>query len=316
MDPDHDFPPIPTGQSSQSQAHPPQTEVREPSPSVEPGRVDRAVSPHSQLAATEKPPLGSSESEGDRLQSQDFVASEKPLIGSSEGQSPGRTPAYGRYPEFDISQPPPVARNGLRDGHIKRGPSRRSATGHVRSNGSGIGWIVPEIEDKPHRHTIGFRLAPTIANAKIEREQYAAKVRHSSLDVSLFSDNIPFYEARVTGLALNIAIGLQVALGALTTGISASLTGKQVSIGISILGGMTTLVASYLARTRGSNEPELSITRVKDLDHFLRDCSAFDMDKGHEYGTPELDAQLDHLRKRFEELLGNADGQRKLAPPV
>jgi len=294
MDPDHDFPPIPIGQSSQSQAHP---EVQEPSPSVEPERVDRAVSPHSQLAATEKPPLGSSESEGDRPQSQDFVASEKPLIGSSEGQSPGRTPAYGRYPEFDIPQPPPAARNGLRDGHIKRGPSRRSATGHVRPNGSGIGWIVPEIEDKPHRHTIGFRLAPTIANAKIERERYAAK-------------------ARVTGLALNIAIGLQVTLGALTTGISASLTGKRVSIGISILGGMTTLVASYLARTRGSNEPELSITRVKDLDHFLRDCSAFDMDKGHEYGTPELDAQLDHLRKRFEELLGNADGQRKLSPPV
>ncbi|KAG1820005.1 hypothetical protein EV424DRAFT_1402951, partial [Suillus variegatus] len=190
MDPDHDFPPIPIGQSSQSQAHP---EVQEPSPSVEPERVDRAVSPHSQLAATEKPPLGSSESEGDRPQSQDFVASEKPLIGSSEGQSPGRTPAYGRYPEFDIPQPPPAARNGLRDGHIKRGPSRRSATGHVRPNGSGIGWIVPEIEDKPHvcvasifvpplililtsqRHTIGFRLAPTIANAKIERERYAAK---------------------------------------------------------------------------------------------------------------------------------------------
>ncbi|KAG2113487.1 uncharacterized protein F5147DRAFT_681183 [Suillus discolor] len=297
MNPDHDFPPIPTGQSSQSQAHPSQSEVQEPSPSVEPERVDRAISPHSQFAATEKPPLGSSESAGDRPQSQDFVASDKPLIGSSEGQSPGRTPAYGRYPEFDISQPPPVARNGLRDGQIRRGPSRRSATGHGRPNGSGIGWIVPEIEDKPHRHTIGFRLAPTIANAKTEREQYAAK-------------------ARVTGLALNIAIGLQVALGALTTGISASLTGRQTSIGISILGGMTTLVASYLARTRGSNEPELSITRVKDLDHFLRDCSAFDMDKGHEYGTPELDAQLDHLRRRFEELLGNADGQRKLSPPV
>ncbi|KAG1796346.1 uncharacterized protein HD556DRAFT_1360702 [Suillus plorans] len=297
MDPDHDFPPIPTGQSSQSQARPSQPEVQKPSPSVEPERVDRAVSPHSQLTATEKRPLGSSESEGDRPQSQDFVASDKPLIGSSEGQSPGRIPAYGRYPEFDISQPPPVARNGLRDGHIKRGPSRRSATGHVRPNGSGIGWIVPEIEDKPHRHTIGFRLAPTIANAKIERERYAAK-------------------ARVTGLALNIAIGLQVALGALTTGISASLTGRQTSIGISILGGMTTMVASYLARTRGSNEPELSITRVKDLDHFLRDCSAFDMDKGHEYGTPELDAQLDQLRKRFEELLGNGDGQRKLSPPV
>lgn len=73
---------------------------------------------------------------------------------------------------------------------------------------------------------------------------------------------------------------------------------------------MSTMVASYLARARGSNEPELSITRVKDLDQFLRDCDAFEMDHGHEYGTPEnkLDIRLNDLRGRFEELLGNADG--------
>jgi hypothetical protein len=77
-----------------------------------------------------------------------------------------------------------------------------------------------------------------------------------------------------------------------------------------VLGGMSTMVASYLARMRGSSEPELSITRVKDLDQFLRDCAAFQMDHGHEYGTPEnkLDITLNELRKRFEELLGNADG--------
>jgi len=34
------------------------------------------------------------------------------------------------------------------------------------------------------------------------------------------------------------------------------------------------------------------------------------MDHGHEYGTPEngLDDRLENLRRRFEELLGNADG--------
>ncbi|KAG2155328.1 uncharacterized protein EDB93DRAFT_101601 [Suillus bovinus] len=270
MDPDHNLPPISTGQSSQSQRQPSQPQVQETSPFVEPEHVDK----------------------GDSPQSQSESVTEKPLLGTSEEY----TPIRGRYPEFPVepSRPPPVARNSQRDERITRGTSRRSL---VRPNSSGIGWIVPEVEDKPHRHTIGYRLAPTIANAKIERDRYAAK-------------------ARATGLALNIAIGMQVLLGALTTGISASLSGKQISIGISILGGLTTLVASYLARTRGSNEPELSITRVKDLDHFLRDCSAFDMDKGHEYGTPELDAQLDHLRKRFEELLGNADGQRKLSPPA
>jgi hypothetical protein len=42
----------------------------------------------------------------------------------------------------------------------------------------------------------------------------------------------------------------------------------------------------------------------------LRDCLAFKIDYGHEYGTPEngLNDRLDNLRRRFEELLGNADG--------
>lgn len=314
MDPGHNLPPVSAGQSSQSQGQPPQPKVQEPSPFEEPEHVYRGERPQSQSVVTEIPlpsnsegddrlqsqsmatekPLPSS-SEGDRPQSQS-MATEKPLLGSSEGHSPAHDRSY-RYPELEPPQPPPVARNNTRDGHITRGPSRRSVMGHTRSNASGIGWIVPEIEEKPHRRTIGERLAPTIANAERERAQYASK-------------------ARITGLALNIAIGLQVLLGALTTGISAATSGKQTSIGISILGGLATMVASYLARTRGSNEPELSITRVKDLDQFIRDCLAFKMDSGHEYGTPELDARLDHLRRRFEELLGNADGQRKLAPPV
>lgn len=76
------------------------------------------------------------------------------------------------------------------------------------------------------------------------------------------------------------------------------------------LGGLATLVASYMARARGSGEPELSITRVKDLEQFLRECKAFQMDHAHEYGTPEnrLSERLEDLRQRFEELLGNANG--------
>ncbi|KIK41349.1 hypothetical protein CY34DRAFT_85616, partial [Suillus luteus UH-Slu-Lm8-n1] len=74
-------------------------------------------------------------------------------------------------------------------------------------------------------------------------------------------------------------------------------------------GGASTLVASYLARKRGSNEPHTSKTLVKDLEQFLRDCYAFEMDHGEEYGTPgdRLNARLKHLRRRFEEILGNAD---------
>ena len=76
------------------------------------------------------------------------------------------------------------------------------------------------------------------------------------------------------------------------------------------LGGLATLVASYMARARGSGEPELSITRVKDLEQFLRDCRAFQMDHAHEYSTPEngLNNRLEDLRRKFEELLGNANG--------
>ena len=70
---------------------------------------------------------------------------------------------------------------------------------------------------------------------------------------------------------------------------------------------MSIIVASYLARARGSNEPELSITRVKDLEHFIRNCEAFQMDHGHVIGD-ELDDKLNGLRDEFEALLGNANG--------
>ena len=74
-----------------------------------------------------------------------------------------------------------------------------------------------------------------------------------------------------------------------------------------VLGGFATIVASYLARARGSNEPELSITRVKDLEQFIRDCEAFKMDSGHVLDN-SLDPKLFELRNRFEDLLGNGNG--------
>lgn len=74
-----------------------------------------------------------------------------------------------------------------------------------------------------------------------------------------------------------------------------------------ILGGFSTVVASYLARARGSNEPELSITRVKDLEQFIRECESFKLDHGHAMGD-KFDKELERYRGRFEELLGNANG--------
>ena len=76
---------------------------------------------------------------------------------------------------------------------------------------------------------------------------------------------------------------------------------------IFIIGALATLVASYLARARGSNEPELSITRTKDLEQFIRECRSFQLDYGHLSGH-EHDPEVFRLRRRFEELLGNANG--------
>lgn len=77
----------------------------------------------------------------------------------------------------------------------------------------------------------------------------------------------------------------------------------------SVLGGAGTVVASYLARSRGSNEPELSITRVKDLQKFHRECVAFVEDHGEDRSNnPELNRRINDLRTSLEHLLGNGDG--------
>ncbi|KAG1843157.1 hypothetical protein DFJ58DRAFT_731779 [Suillus subalutaceus] len=111
---------------------------------------------------------------------------------------------------------------------------------------------------------------------------------------------------------------LQILLGALTTGLAASLSGRQVSIAITILGVMSTITASLLTRARGLNEPELSNTRVTNLEHFLRDCDAFQTDCGEEYGTTEngLNDRLERLRKEFEKILRDTDGQQNPPTPI
>ena len=72
------------------------------------------------------------------------------------------------------------------------------------------------------------------------------------------------------------------------------------------VGALSTLVASYLARARGSNEPELSIARTKDLEQFIRECRTFQMDHGHMIGN-DKDEDLARFRSKYEELLGNGN---------
>ncbi|KAG9312533.1 hypothetical protein JVU11DRAFT_6928 [Chiua virens] len=147
--------------------------------------------------------------------------------------------------------------------------------------------------------TVGARLAPTIKYAESEREKYAQR-------------------ALALGWAANVAIGLQVLLGSLTTALSVAVTNtKQAQLSTAVLGGLATLVASYLARVRGSGEPELSVMRVKDLEHFIRDCRGFELDHGHDKTTNHhhcpVNRRLLELRQKFEDLLGNASGERKLS---
>jgi len=66
---------------------------------------------------------------------------------------------------------------------------------------------------------------------------------------------------------------------------------------------MSTVVASYLAKARGANEPESSIARVKDLEHFLREARAFDLDHGHDTG--DWTKEIDYFRKQLQEMLGS-----------
>ncbi|KAF7979992.1 hypothetical protein HWV62_40080 [Athelia sp. TMB] len=152
-------------------------------------------------------------------------------------------------------------------------------------------WMLPEaraVNIAPRARTAGERIQPTLDHAIKDKAKYERK-------------------ASINGYALNGAIGLQVVLGALVTGLSSVVSPQRVGLTTSILGGLSTLVASYLARMRGSREPELSLTRTKDLDHFIREVQAFQMDKGHVADGSE-DAALEEFRHRFEELLGNADG--------
>jgi len=207
---------------------------------------------------------------------------------SGEESSPRREKSdlYGRTGGITIA-PPPRARS-VRDGAVYRpGETVMSPT---RRRGSGLDWIVPEVDggDKPYvprLRSVGERLQPTLDHAHREKAKFEKK-------------------AMLNGWALNLAIGLQVVLGALITGLAAAIKPSKVGVTTSALGGISTLTASFLARMRGSKEPELSITRTKDLDQFIRECDAFQLDRGHITGNEE-DAKLDELRKRFEELLGN-----------
>lgn len=73
-------------------------------------------------------------------------------------------------------------------------------------------------------------------------------------------------------------------------------------------GGMSIIVASIIARIRGTGQPELSIKCAVDLDRFLRECNAYVIEHGAEYSTPQNDRRIGELRQKFEEILESING--------
>ncbi|TDL22813.1 hypothetical protein BD410DRAFT_788153 [Rickenella mellea] len=144
------------------------------------------------------------------------------------------------------------------------------------------------------RKTVEKRLTATIEAAKVEQKK--------------FSRNAFRY-----GLARDIALGLQILSSALITALSAVGGDRKTQISTAVLGAIATMVASYLARIRGTGEPHLSYSRSKNLQSFVRQCESFIEDHGDE--TDQLcDAKIDEFRKHFEDLLGTGPDERKLVP--
>ncbi|KAH9056318.1 hypothetical protein EDB87DRAFT_1261407 [Lactarius vividus] len=192
------------------------------------------------------------------------------------------------------SEPPPALRLDLPGSGVFR---QRPAT-HPGDYGSHE-WAPARVMSPSQSAiyplgSVGARLNPTL--------EEALKVRNSA---SL--------QAKWSMYSINIPIALQVLLGALTTALGASLHGNSIRISIAVLGSLSTLVASYLARTRGSSEPESSLLREQALNHFIRNLRAFILDKG--LSTDESHNQsVENFRREFERLLNASDPNAKRPP--
>ncbi|KAK2459915.1 hypothetical protein APHAL10511_008115 [Amanita phalloides] len=196
--------------------------------------------------------------------------SERPEI---EGlSSRGEVPADARVSRHGTLRPPGSERVYARQ--RPNDPARRST----------IDWVVPIEERSMYRRTVEERLLPTLENAKKQRTKYKRK-------------------AGIAKWSINITVGMQIFLASLTTGLSAiRLHEKQFGIATTILGILSTLAGTFLARVRAGQEPEESLIRAHDLSAFIRDCEAFYLDYGHETGE-RYNSQVEDYRRRLDELL-------------
>lgn len=179
----------------------------------------------------------------------------------------------------------PMSATNPTDGTIvENGPGIWSGSRRASRLMSGQDWLVgvPVVEQPPKRKTLEDRLRPTVDSAKAERNKFQRR-------------------ASQQGILINGAIALQVIAGALTTGVAAS-GSRNIGTAVAALGGLSTILASYLAKVRGSGEPELSTVRTRELNSYLREVETFIMDHGDETGT-DYDEQVSSFRERFEMII-------------
>jgi len=186
-------------------------------------------------------------------------------------------------------------------------PGARSSLKAGRSR-SGVDWIVP-LDEKVIRSL--YALKKVSADEWIILTCASLYIGKPTLEIARSAKKKSEDRAKLTGWSLNGAIGLQVLLGTLTTGLAVVTSGKQTAIMTTVLGGVSTVVASFLAKMRGSNEPEFSTQRAKELERFVRECETFILDYGHEaVGGPgsEWREKLQEYRNRLESILKNEEG--------
>jgi len=112
--------------------------------------------------------------------------------------------------------------------------------------------------------------------------------------------------------SLNIAIGLQIVIGSLITGLAAVTTGRQTSITTSILGAFSTIIASFLARMRGTGEPDRSKASARGFDRYVRACDAYLVDHADEPGRdPAHMERIKGFREEFEQLEGSLNAEQQ-----
>ncbi|KAH9053999.1 hypothetical protein EDB83DRAFT_2225636 [Lactarius deliciosus] len=140
--------------------------------------------------------------------------------------------------------------------------------------------------DQYREKSVGDRLQPIITATTAERKKAAQT-------------------ARWAGWASNVAISGQVIICAIALG--AAFRGKNKSVAISILSGVSTFVTSYSACTRGSDERQASLLRAEALDRFLCEVEAFQLIHGKEVSR-EWDEKIDGFRLGLENMLGNQPG--------